>query len=201
MGESHNSRGGFGPLRICVTGPECSGKSTLALALARHYRAPVVHEYGKDHFTDKLRLGDPRVHTGDLLKVITEQSRLEDNAAAWTGPVIICDTDALTVTIWAPVYLGERHPHLEAFVHERRSAGKGIDLYLLCQPDIPFEADGIRVGDAHRKSMYPTFVDRLVEEGVPFKELSGSAEKRLADAIQVVDALVQSQHAAVEALR
>lgn len=192
MGESNlEQQAGFGPLRVCVTGAECTGKTTLAMALARHYAAPIVREYCRDYFTEKLATGDPRVNTADIVRITAEQARREDNAAMWSGPVIICDTDVFTVTTWSPLYLHERmKPELDELVAQRRRDGKGIDLYLLCAPDIPFEVDGLRTGGQLRTEMHPVFLERLSERRLPFVEVSGNQSKRFANAVRAIDRML-----------
>lgn len=192
MGESNlEGRAGSGPLRICVTGAECTGKTTLAMALARHYSAPIVREYCRDYFSEKLACGDASVHTADIVRITTEQARREDAAAMWSGPLIICDTDVFTVTTWSPLYLHERmKPELDAMVTQRRLDGRGIDLYLLCSPDIPFQVDGLRTGGQLRKEMHPVFLERLGEKQLPFVEVSGKPSKRFADSLKAIDRML-----------
>lgn len=178
-----------GPLRVCVTGAECTGKTSLALALARRYAAPIVREFSRDYFTEKLARGDASVHPADLLKVMEEQARREDQAGMWTGPVMFCDTDVFTVAIWAERYLHERRPEIDRIADERRAEGKGGDLYLLCPPDFPFEIDGLRTGGV-REQMHPVYVARLTEAGVRFAEVGGTQKQRLAAAVSEVERLL-----------
>lgn len=190
MGESESAREPrSGPLRVCVTGAECTGKTTLALGLARYYAAPLVREYSRDHFGAKLARGDASVHTADILKVIAEQARLEDQAAQWTGPVIVCDTDVFTTATWYG-YMHQQRPEIDAIARERRRNGQGIDLYIVCSPDIPFEVDNVHTSEEIRNSMHPVFLERLKEEGLPFVVVSGKPAKRTAAAIKAVESLL-----------
>ena len=41
-------------MKIAITGPECVGKTTLSLALAKHYDTHVVSEYARTYLANKL---------------------------------------------------------------------------------------------------------------------------------------------------
>lgn len=190
MGEFQSaSRDHAGPLRICVTGAECTGKTTLALELARHYAAPIVREFSREYFTEKHARGDANVHMSDIVKVTAEQARIEDQAAKWTGPLIVCDTDVLTTAIWCEAYLHERCSDIIGLAAERRRAGKGIDLYLLCAPDIAFIPDALRTSGERRGIMHEVFRTRLAESESPFVEVGGSIRQRVAAAIDAIELL------------
>ncbi len=192
MGVNDISGVSGGPLRVCVTGPECTGKTTLALELARRYSAPLVREYAHEYFTAKHAQGDASVRTADILAVTAQQARLEDQAALWTGPLIICDTDVFTVAIWYTRYIHDRSPAVDKLAESRRTEGRGIDLYLLCAPDIPFTPDGLRSTSELRSTMYPVFTERLVEAGYRFTVISGTPKERLATAVEAIDRLCAS---------
>lgn len=177
------------PLRICVTGAECTGKTSLALELARHYAAPIVREYCRDYFAEKLARGDASVHTADIVRVAAEQARREDQAALWTGPLIVSDTDVFTLTVWSPLYLHERRPEIDALAESRRTEGMGPDLYLLCTPDFPFVPDEVRTSREMRDRMHPIYRERLDEAGVRWVEVGGTQRKRLSDSIAAVEQL------------
>lgn len=191
--ERHSDRSG--PLRICVIGAECTGKTSLALALARHYAAPIVREQCRDYFAVKLARGDASVHTSDVLRVASEQARREDQAAMWTGPLIVCDTDVFTIAVWHPLYLHERRAEIDALAATRRAEGKGIDLYLVCLPDFPFIPDEVRSSTDVRARMHTVYLERLDEAGLPYIEMHGGQRKRLAAAIKAVDKLVEVSRA------
>ena len=155
-------------LRVCTTGAECTGKTTLARALGEALGAPVVEEFSRGYFAEKLTRGDASVFPGDIVRVIAEQSRREDAVAQVAGPLMICDTDIFTVAIWHERYLGGRRPEIDQLARMRIEQGAGMDLYLLCLPDFPFAPDEVRTGEPLRTSMHEVFVERLEESGVPF---------------------------------
>jgi len=180
-------------LRICVTGVECSGKSTLAVSLGEEFDSPVVPEYGREYFTAKLRLGDATVFPGDLVRLIAEQSRREDQAARAADRLMICDTDVFTAAVWHERYLGGRRPEIDQLADMRSEQGAGMDLYLLCLPDFPFVPDELRTGEPLRTAMHEVFVDRLEKTDRHYMTVGGTPEQRLALAVEVVSNLLDAQ--------
>lgn len=177
-------------IRVCVTGAECTGKTTLATALGEHYGAPVIPEYGREYFAEKLARGDASVYAADVLKVVNEQSRREREAAPGPNGLIICDTDAFTVSVWHERWLGERRPEIDAIIAQHHANGCALGLYLLTSPDIPFVPDGMRSSAELRRVMHALYRERLTETGCPWIEVRGSRGDRLAAAIKQVDWLL-----------
>lgn len=181
-----------GPLRIAVTGPECSGKTTLAQALASRFHAPFVEEYGHAYFEKKIARGDHNVYASDVVAVITEQSRREDAVAFASTRLIVCDTDAFTIACWHDLFTGSRQVDIEHLAQIRQAFGKGIDLYILCAPDFPFVPDPVRTGE-FREARYEVFRERLTDAGDTFIEVSGAPEPRLATAVSHVQRLLDGR--------
>jgi len=180
-------------LRVCATGAECSGKSTLARDLADRFEAPLVEEYGREYFTRKIATGDATVFPGDLVRIIGEQSRREDLVAAQNPSLMICDTDVFTISVWHERFLGGRRPEIELLSDMRFEEGAGMDLYLLCVPDFPFVPDEIRTGDPLRTAMHDVFVRQLNEKVYPYIELRGPHKERLATATSEIQRLLLAE--------
>jgi len=179
-------------LRVCVTGVECTGKTTLAEGLGEHFGAPVVPEFGREYFASKLERGDATVFPGDLVRVIAEQSRREDTTARMADQLMICDTDVFTVAVWHERYLGGRRPEIDQLADMRREQGAGIDLYLLCLPDFAFVPDDVRTGEPLRTAMHEVFIERLVQTDRRFLPVGGTIEVRLAVSIEAISNLLEA---------
>jgi len=80
--------------------------------------------------------------TDDFVGIATQQQADEDAAARHSGPLLVCDTDALATSIWHERYLGYRSPEVEALAAARHYA-----LYVLTMDDISFVQDGTRDGE------------------------------------------------------
>jgi nicotinamide riboside kinase len=66
------------------------------------------------------------------------------------------------------------------------------DLYLLCNIDLPWVKDELReYPDLHtRKKLYYIYKDLLINQGVPWVEISGNEGERLKKAIRAVDSVL-----------
>jgi NadR type nicotinamide-nucleotide adenylyltransferase len=174
-----------GVLRVCVLGAESTGKTTLAAALAEHYRTLWVPEYGAPYH--HVGRGDPhRPWTSDeFLHIARIRDWLEEFLAGYANHVLLCDTDTFVTAVFHEVYLGERNAELEALVEPRRYA-----LYLLCDVDTPFHRDrlGLRREDA-RRAMHERYVEHLRVSGVRWVEVRGMHDERIGTAVEAVDAL------------
>ncbi|GIG89864.1 transcriptional regulator NadR [Plantactinospora endophytica] len=179
--------------RIVVVGAESTGTTTVAEALAAHYRTRWVPEYGRELTAAKLarlRRTDPdatifdvRWDRSDFETVLREQQIAEDAAARHSGPLLFCDTDARATAVWEERYLGSTSPRVEAAAAARRP-----DLYLLTDHHgVPFHDDGLRDGAHLRGWMTGRFRAVLAGSGVPVIELTGPLADRLATAIRACD--------------
>jgi NadR type nicotinamide-nucleotide adenylyltransferase len=168
--------------RVCVTGSESTGKTTLCERLAARFGAPWVAEYGREYTRLKLRTsGAERWQSAEFVHIAREQQRQEDEAARHSAGLVICDTDAFSTEIWLERYLGVQA------VGRWPARDRPLDLYLLTDPNVPFVADDIRDGEHLRDWMFARFRSELARRGFPFVVLDGSyeaRERRAADEIE-----------------
>ncbi|HEX6685701.1 MAG TPA: AAA family ATPase [Candidatus Limnocylindrales bacterium] len=185
--------------RVVVVGAESTGTTTMASALAEHYRARGgvwartrwVPEYGRELTAKKLTamgegatIFDVSWDHADFEEVAKAQNDAEDAAARDGSPLLFCDTDSRVTAVWEERYLGHATPPVLA-------AARTPDLYLLTDDrDVPFHDDGLRDGEHLRAWMTGRFREVLAASGVPTKELKGSHEQRLAVAVEACEALV-----------
>ncbi|MEU0374564.1 AAA family ATPase [Streptomyces sp. NPDC006283] len=187
--------------RVVVLGAESTGTTTMAWALAEHYRrrggvwarTRYVPEYGREFSEHKLT-ALRTLHPGASWEEVTfaskefpliarRQAQLEEEAARAGSPVVFCDTDAFATTIWHERYMGGLYPA----AHEPRRQ----HLWLLTDhTGVGFEDDGLRDGEHLRPWMTGRFREELARTGRRTVELTGPHERRLATAVAAVDALI-----------
>ncbi|MFE7750305.1 AAA family ATPase [Streptomyces sp. NPDC057428] len=190
--------------RVVVLGAESTGTTTLALALAEHYRrrggtwarTGYVAEYGREFSEAKLAALRSRwpgaqwedVHfTTDDFPLIAETQNAREEAAARVGsPVLICDTDSFATTVWHERYVGGRNPLVE-----KTADRVAHHLWLLTDHEgVAFEDDGLRDGEELRPWMTERFRAELTRTGREFVEITGNRQERLDAAVAAVDELL-----------
>lgn len=170
-------------IRVVVTGSECTGKTTLARALAAHYETECVPEYARQFVLGKGAVPEYE----DVGAIARGQIALEDEKAANAGRrLIIQDTDLLSTVIYSRHYYGDCPPWVEAASDQRVA-----DLYLLTDIDIPWVPDGEqRDRGTRREEMQELFRAALKKRELPFVEIRGSGQSRLASATAAVDEIL-----------
>jgi NadR type nicotinamide-nucleotide adenylyltransferase len=167
--------------RVCVTGPESTGKTTLARRLAELADCEWVPEASRVYAEQK---GSELLAT-DVSPIAREHIRLADAAAARArekgDTLIVLDTDLLSTVIYARHYYRLVPDWIERMERARRA-----DLYLLCDIDVPWIADGIRDRPTNREEMFALFRDALVRRKAPFVLVQGSWEERWAIAERAI---------------
>lgn len=176
--------------RVVLIGAESTGKTTLAQALAAHYQAAWVPEYGREYWEKKVAGLDmtaplPGWSDEEFVQIANEQQRRENLAARTANKVLFCDTNAFATGMWHERYLQRRHAGVDA-VGVRDVA----HLYLLTEPDFPFVQDGFRDGEKIRDWMHLRFADALARTGVPVVRLHGAHAARLSAACGAIDDLL-----------
>lgn len=155
-------------LIICLTGPESTGKSTLAKALATEFAAPLVPEVARDYLT-----GKEGYRREDVLEIAHLQLAAEQAVVASAPGLMICDTDLLVIRIWWE----EKYGELDPWLHEALMA-RSHRHYLLAKPDLPWEPDSLRDAPHDRERLFGRYQQALAEDGFPYVEVAGSGRRR-----------------------
>jgi NadR type nicotinamide-nucleotide adenylyltransferase len=160
------------PLRIAILGAESSGKSTLAAALAEHYRTVWVPEYLREFVDTHQRV--PREE--DQYAIALTQLTRENDAAMRASRFLFCDTTPLMTALYSRVYWGRVDAQLAEIdsVHE-------YALTLVTAPDGPWMPDGLqRESEAVRQSVHALVLANLTARGIPHTVVAGEPDQRMA---------------------
>jgi len=163
--------------RICLIGPESTGKSELAAFLASHFGAPVSHEYAREY----AETHGNDLTADDVEPIARGQLALLDTPAA---TLVIHDTDLISTVVYARYYYGSCPGWIEDEARKRRA-----DHYLLLDTDVPWIADAARdAGGDAREDLFDAFRAALDEFECEWTIISGDREARHKLAIEVVQA-------------
>jgi len=179
--------------KIVAIGPESTGKSSLCKALAAHYNTLYVKEYAREYL---LTHGTQYTYD-NLLDIAKGQIQLEENAieavknltlnTQFPKPLnLFLDTDLYVMKVWCEFVFNQCHLWILNSIASRK-----YDLYLLCNTDMPWVKDELREYPdlATRNKLYHYYKDLLINQQVPWVEISGNYEERLQKAIVAVERL------------
>ncbi len=167
-------KGGLPPRRIVVTGSESTGKTTLAAELAGALGTDWVPEYAREYAAARGGL----LTAADVEPIARGQRAREEAALAARAGVVVFDTDLLSTAVYARHYYGTTVGWVEAVLR-----GYPPSLYLLCDIDLPWEADGIRDQGEARAAMHEKLRAALEARGFRFALVQGTGPGRLASAL------------------
>jgi NadR type nicotinamide-nucleotide adenylyltransferase len=160
-------------VRLCVTGPESTGKTTLARRLAESLATTWVPE-GSRTYAERI---DRTLDASDVAPIAREHIALADEGAAVArargATSLILDTDLLSTVIYAHHYYGAAPPWIMEAERARRA-----DLYLLCDVDVPWIADGVRDRPTGRGAMFDRFHCALTQRAADFVVVRGDWDAR-----------------------
>jgi nicotinamide riboside kinase len=168
---------------IVLTGPESTGKTTLA--------AHIAASLGTEWVPEAARLYAERVGreltVADVEPIAREHIAMVDDATervkAAGGRVLVLDTDLVSTIVYARHYYGVRPAWLDLEARKRIST-----LYLLCDVDLDWSGDGIRDRPADREAMFTDFQTVLRQLGARVAVITGRGEVRVEAALRQVNA-------------
>ena len=172
--------------RVCIIGPESTGKSTLARDLAAAFNTLYVHEYARNLLSPKAGVCE----ADDIERIVRGQTAAEDALASQANRVLFCDTDVLTTMIWSEVLFGSC-PRWVGDLADRRA----YDLYLLTDIDAPWVDDGERyLGKTGQRSDFFNRCRRALDERQrPYRIIRGDWNARFAAAVEAVQELLRTR--------
>jgi NadR type nicotinamide-nucleotide adenylyltransferase len=165
--------------RVCVFGPESTGKTTLSKSLASHLQTTCVPEYARTYLEQR----GGRLEAMDLPAIARGQAASEDALVGQCNRFLVCDTDTLATQVWSEALYGHVDPVVESLARTR-----GCDLYILCDVDIPWVADRVRYLPDERREFFERCQKTLEGAGRHYVVVRGSREERLGTAIEAISA-------------
>jgi nicotinamide riboside kinase len=194
------SRGNSGPaipdhtrtaglVRVCLFGPESTGKTTLATALARHYSTVHATEYVRGYLDATGSAGT----LADVPWIARGQRAAEIASARQADRVLVCDTNLATILLWSELLFGAAPAWLRA-----EAMLQTYDVWLLTGIDVPFEPDPQRCfpHPEDRARLMAACEEMLARVGVVPVRLTGSRDARMADACMAIDRALAQRGAA-----
>jgi nicotinamide riboside kinase len=149
---------------VVVTGPESTGKTEICKFLAGLYETEFIPEYARDYLSSL----DRSYHFDDVEHIARVQ--VEQFAQYRDGhwPILFLDT---YLVVWI----------------DENLATAGIDLFLLCYPDIEWIPDPLRENpDPRRAFLYQAYVGEIKQLDKPFEVVRGSGDERFSNAARAV---------------
>ena len=164
------------PRRVAIVGPECSGKSSLAIDLAAKLGTTHVPEYARLMLNFR---GTPCLEQ-DLESIMLGQLALEASLGPFAQGTLICDTEPRLSKIYAETIYGKFPDHLSTWLYS------DYDQYLLTSPDLPWIADGQRSIPQGGQDFFAACEKLFGATGRPVAVISGRGQKRLDSALEIL---------------
>lgn len=171
--------------KFVAIGPESTGKSTLCGQLAEHYQTAWVPEYAREY----LETNGNAYTYDDLLTIAKGQINLEETIVNRQSSIvnkrpIFIDTDMYVMKVWCEFVFNKCHNWILNRIAERK-----YDGYLLCNVDLPWVKDNLREYPdlKTREKLYHIYKDIMLNQSMPWVDISGSYDERLQKAKDFVN--------------
>jgi nicotinamide riboside kinase len=161
-------------LKIIITGPESSGKTTLSQQLSTHFNIPFAKEFARTYI-DAL---DRDYIMDDLLLIAKGQLESEFNSQ-------LLDSDLITIKIWSEYKYGSCDKWIFDQIEIQKTEKR---FYLLCKPDIPWQADNQRENPNDREALFKIYKEELDDLGHKYFIVEGG--DRTENSISKISSLI-----------
>jgi len=168
--------------KLIITGPESTGKTTLAKALAHKLKVAWLPEYARKHLENLNR----PYQFKDVIEMAQIQLKKENEVFKRSSGSLILDTNLLVYKIW----IQEKYNHQVDWIEKEIEKSKN-DFYLLCDIDISWTPDPLREHPKRidRTRIFSLYHDFLKKSQFDFEIISGNKLSRLKKSIEIIDKL------------
>jgi NadR type nicotinamide-nucleotide adenylyltransferase len=173
-------------LKIAITGPESTGKTELAKQLAIHYKTEFIPEYARTYVE---KLNRPYNYL-DVLHIARKQIELEKEQSVRANKYLFLDTELIITKVWLEIVYEHCPKWIDTAIRQ-----SNIDLYLLCNLDIPWVEDRIREnGGEMRGKLFQIYEQLIIENGFKYKIIAGTGDLRLRNALIAIEQFMITSH-------
>jgi nicotinamide riboside kinase len=162
-------------IKIAITGPESSGKTTLSESLNHHYyNSMLIPEFSREYLNKLNR----KYNYSDLLKIAKGQKKNELISCKKNTRIVISDTCLQVIKIWSQ----EKFKKCDPWILNKQ---ENYTHYLLCKPDFPWEFDVLRENPIDRDHLFNIYLNDLKNK--PYTIISGNKNERLSMGKKIIN--------------
>ncbi len=181
---------GYFMKKICLIGPESTGKSTLGKKIAQQLNTIYIPEYAES----LIKKQNGNFYEKNIEEVALTQIQIEKSLERMVHKYMICDSDIITTMVWAET-LFHSVPKLLSEIAKKQK----YDITFLFYPDTPW------VDDIHRKvtssneqefrmNMFHKMEQKLKEYQRPYEIITGSYQQKEDKIIQKIEQIFENKN-------
>jgi len=161
-------------IRVAITGPESSGKTTLARQLSEELGGAFIPEFAREY----LNKTEGTYNFSDLDNIAKGHlNRIEKSQ----NSIQIIDTDFCVMKIWSEYRFGKTSTYIEKLLNKNM-----FDFHFLCPPEVTWEHDPLRENPDDREELFQSYVELLNDLEFKYHIISGTIDQRLEKCLRII---------------
>jgi NadR type nicotinamide-nucleotide adenylyltransferase len=164
-------------IRIAIIGPESTGKSTLAVKLAEHFKAICIPEFARTYLENKTE----KYSQSDIDFIAQKSLEIAETTEEKHLGFIFYDTDLLVCKVWSEFVFGSSSDWLQ-----KATKRQHFHHTFLMNIDLPWQEDPLREHPFQRKELFEIYKQELIQLNRPFSIISGLEQQRENSAIHAI---------------
>ncbi len=137
--------------KVLITGPESTGKSTIATFIANHWGGTLIPEYARTYLKER----GPSYVQADLLQIAKQHYKQIENEEKESIKLVL-DTYLINIKIWSEYKYDNCDPWITTEVQKL-----SFDYIFLTQPDVPWSYDPLRENEFSREEIFILYKEQL----------------------------------------
>lgn len=165
---------------VIVTGPESTGKTTVAKFLAENFRGAYFPELAREYIEQLER----NYIYNDIVYIAKQQKEQLDKAMQnYCDIPVFFDTFLIITKIWMLWNSGKYENWMDEYIKKTNDA-----IYLLCAPDLEWIADNVREnGGEKRFELFNLYKQELKNNNLKYVIIEGQDSRRFENARKAVN--------------
>jgi len=165
--------------KVAIIGPECTGKTTISEQLANYFKTIWIPEFAREYIQNLNR-----AYNYEDVEFIGRKQIEQLNATYdLTNKFIFFDTDLIITKVWFQVVYNKIPNWIDDAI-----MASNIDLYLLCNIDLPWITDKVREnGGEMREKLFLMYKNEIEAFKIPYFIVKGEEKLRTENAINFIE--------------